>query len=247
MRTILITGASSGLGEALALAYAGAGSRLILMARRQSKLASVAASCSKLGADVVVRTIDVTDRAAMAEALEDLAPQFDIDLVIANAGTSGALVDRGGEVDPEVWVRTVNVDGVLNTIEPLIPHYRTRGRGQIAIMSSLASYRGLPGAGAYCASKAFVRVWGEALRLDLIASGVSVSVICPGFVATPLTEANPFPMPFIVQADRAAAVIKAGLDRRKALITFPWPMVWLVRLMACLPPVLADRLLRRSS
>jgi short-subunit dehydrogenase len=120
---------------------------------------------------------------------------------------------------------------------------RPRRRGQVAIMASLAAFRGFPGAPAYCASKAAVRVWGESLRADLAAEGIGVSVICPGFVKSPMTAVNRFPMPFLVETDRAAETIRRGLARGKARIAFPWPLYALVWTLAALPPGLTDRLL----
>jgi short-subunit dehydrogenase len=120
-----------------------------------------------------------------------------------------------------------------------------RGSGQIAVMSSLAAFRGFPGAPAYCASKAAVRVWGEALRGDLHRRGVAVSVICPGYVRTPMTAVNRFPMPLVLDADRAARIIRRGLARNRARIAFPWPTYAMVRLLAALPIGLTDLALRR--
>jgi short-subunit dehydrogenase len=120
-----------------------------------------------------------------------------------------------------------------------------RGRGQLALMSSLAGFRGMPSAPAYCASKAAVRSYGEGLRGRLLDQGVAVSVICPGFVRTPLTARNPFPMPFLVEPERAAAIIKAGLARRRARIAFPRRLYFAVRLLDALPVALTDRYLRR--
>jgi short-subunit dehydrogenase len=119
-----------------------------------------------------------------------------------------------------------------------------RRRGQIALMSSLASFRGFPGAPAYCASKAWVRVWGEALRIDLAATNVEVSVICPGYVDTRMTQANDFHMPLLMPAERAARIIIRGLERNRARIAFPWRMYAGVRLLAALPASLVDPILR---
>ena len=140
-------------------------------------------------------------------------------------------------------VLAANIDGVVNTVQPLIPPMRRRRRGQIAIMSSLAGFRGLPGSAAYCASKAAVRVYGEALSAPLRRDGVTVSVICPGFVRTPMTAANPFRMPFLMDAAPAAAIIRRGLARDRARIAFPLPLYLLCRLLAALPQGLADKLL----
>jgi short-subunit dehydrogenase len=133
----------------------------------------------------------------------------------------------------------------MNTVLPSLPGLRARRRGQIAIVSSLAGFRGLPGAPSYSASKAAVRVWGEALRGHLAPEGISVSVVCPGFVRSRMTAVNRFPMPFLMDAAPAAARIKRGLARNKARIAFPWQLTGFVWLLTALPPGLTDRFLRR--
>jgi short-subunit dehydrogenase len=241
---ILITGASSGLGAALAVEYAAPGVSLVLGARRLDRLESVAEDCRKRGAAVETARVDVTDRdatAAWVRAADESAP---LDLVIANAGTSGGT---GSGEEPEDRVRdifAVNVDGVVNTVHPVLPAMRARGRGQIAIMASIAGFRGFPGAPAYCASKAAVKVWGEGLRGWLAEEGVRVSVICPGYVRTPMTDVNRFPMPFLMDADRAARIMRRGLARNKGRIAFPWPMAFAAWLAGALPDALVDRLTR---
>ena len=243
---ILITGASSGIGEALAKAYAAPGATLLLIARSPERLASVAASCRGRGASVVTGAVDVTDRAGMADWIPAADDRSPIDLVIANAGISGGTSGAAGEEEDQArHLFAVNVDGVLNTVLPLIPRMQRRGRGQIALMSSLAGYRGVAGAPAYCGSKAAVKAYGEGLRGSLAADGVHVSVICPGFIASPMTAINDFPMPFLMPADRAARIIRRGLARNRARIAFPWPMAALAWLNAALPPALMDPLINR--
>jgi len=140
-----------------------------------------------------------------------------------------------------------NLIGVLNTVHPILDAMTSRKRGQIAILSSLAAFRGFPGAPAYCASKAAVRIYGEALRSDLAAHGVEVNVVCPGFIATPMTAVNPFRMPFLMSADRAAQLIKKGLERNMARIAFPLPMYFGIRFLASLPQILLDMLMPKLS
>ncbi|QJE72434.1 SDR family NAD(P)-dependent oxidoreductase [Aerophototrophica crusticola] len=239
-RCILITGGSSGIGAALARLYAAPGTRLLLTGRDPARLAAVAADCAGQGAAVETTTTDVTDRDALAAwllAQDDSGP---IDLVLANAGISAGT---GGGVETEAQARAVfatNLDGVMNTIHPLIPRMQARRRGQLGLMASLAGFRGLPGAPAYCASKAAVRVYGEALRADLAPHGVGVSVICPGFVRTPMTDVNRFPMPFLMDADRAARIIRRGLERDRARIAFPFGTYLVSWLLGTLPPLLID-------
>lgn len=244
-RSIVITGASSGLGAALARAYARDGVTLALTGRDRPRLAAVADACRLQGAAVRTAAIDVRDRAQLAEWLYESDQARPIDLIIANAGVSAGT--GGGEEGAEQAARisAINVDGVLHTVLPLAPRMAARRRGQIALMSSLASFRGFPGAPAYCASKAFVRVWGEALRGEMASYGVGVSVICPGFVDSPMTAANKFKMPLLMPAERAAAIIVRGLARNRARIAFPWRLYAAVRFIAALPPLVMDPLLAR--
>jgi len=245
-RSIVITGASSGIGEALALAYAAPGVTLALTGRDAARLEAVAGRCRAAGAAVTAGLVDASDRAAMAAWLAAADSAAPVDLLVANAGLSAGT---GGGVESEEQARrilSVNLDGVLNSVHPLLPAMRARGRGQIALMASQASFRGLPGAPAYCASKAAVRVYGEALRGDLAGEGIGVSVICPGFVRSRMTAVNRFPMPFLMEADAAARAIRRGLARNAARIGFPWPMVAAVWLLALLPPGWTDAALIKA-
>lgn len=244
-RNILITGAGSGLGAALARRYAAPGVRLALIGRNAVRLAEVEADCVARGATVERASIDVTERAALAAWIAASDEAMPFDLVIANAGISGGTSGLGESNDQSRLIFAINLDGVLNTIDPILPRMRRRGAGAVALMSSLASFRGLPGAPAYGASKAAVRVLGEALRGDYLPSGVVVSVICPGFVTTPMTARNRFHMPFLMDAERAADIIVRGLARGKGRIAFPGPMYALVRLIAALPGPLLDRFVAR--
>lgn len=242
---ILITGASSGLGAELARTYAAPGIALALTGRDAARLESVAQQCRAKGATVEAAVLDVTDAAALEDwmlARDDALP---IDLAIANAGISAGT---GGDTEPVEQVRrifAVNVDGAMNTVLPLIPRMQARKRGQIALMASLAGFRGFPGAPAYCGSKAAIKVYGEGLRGVLAGSGVEVSVICPGYVRTPMTDRNGFPMPFLMDADKAARLIRDRLAANRARIAFPWPMLAAVWLLQALPPALIDPLMRR--
>ncbi len=229
---VLITGASSGIGAALARAYAAPGVRLALFGRDEARTRAVAGDCRAKGALVAVVLADVTDAEAMAEALILVDDAHPLDLVVANAGVSGAVL--GGE-NGIARLFAINVMGVVHTVEPLIPRFVSRGHGQFALMSSLSSFVARPGTEAYCASKAAVRIWGEGLRERLRGTGVAVSVVCPGFVDTPLTRLNCFPMPMLMPVDRAAAVIKGRLARGSARIAFPWPVYLGARVAGLLP------------
>lgn len=240
--SLLLTGASSGLGAGLARAYARPGATLHLSGRDVARLEAVASSCRSQGAEVFATPLDVTDGDAMADWVAESERRRPLELVIANAGIS-AGTHGGGEIVAQVRaIFAVNVDGVVNTVMPALAPMRGRGQGRVALMSSLAGFRGFPGAPAYCASKAAVRVWGEALRGELAAEGVSVSVICPGFIRTPMTAVNRFKMPFLMEVDTAAAIIRRGLERGRDRIAFPWPLHVAARLAGCLPSALMDRL-----
>lgn len=244
---ILITGASSGLGEALALDYAAPSVRLFLSGRSAERLEAVVSACRAKGAEAEGWVIDVADREAMAEWIAEVEQEAPLDLLIANAGISAG--------DPSLMflpaqersraIFSINLDGVLNSVLPVIEPMKARGRGQIALMSSLAGMRGFPSAPAYCAAKAAVRVWGEGLRGQLAPFGVKVSVVCPGFVKSRITARNRFPMPFLLEAGPAAQLIVRGLERNRGLIAFPWPLAWVMAVLARLPHVVFEWISRK--
>ncbi len=247
--SIVITGASSGIGEALALDYAAPGVALALTGRDAGRLEAVAATCRTKGATVVAATIDVVDRERLAVWLAAFDDAHPVDLLIANAGVS-IDKDNSSLHDFSIIRQTIDVNfgGVLNTVEPLLSRMMARRHGQIGVVASLASFIGLPYSASYNASKAAVRVWGESIRYVLKGSGVGVSVICPGFVVSRITANAPFPMPFLMSAERASAIIRRGLERDDARIAFPigtkaavWlgttlPGRWTARLMGALGP-----------
>lgn len=242
-RSILITGASSGLGDALACAYARPGVHLALGGRDPARLREVTDHCLMTGAQVTDAAIDVTDSPAMAAWIQRADDRQPLDLVIANAGISARTAGTG---DPERRIQaifSVNLAGVVNSLLPAIRLMQARGQGQLAIMSSLAGFIALPDAASYCASKAAVRVWGEGLRGALAAEGIAVTVICPGYIKTPMTAGAGLWMPLAMEADAAAALIKRRLARAPARIAFPWPLYAAVRLFGLLPAALATRLL----
>lgn len=219
---IVITGASSGIGEAIALDYARPGAALALTGRDPERLETVASACRAKGATVFAETIDVVERERFADWLKAFDDAHPVDLILANAGIS---VDKdNSSIDDFAVIRRtfdVNVFGVLNTVEPLLDRMIARRRGQIAVVSSLAGFIGLPYSASYNASKAAVRVWGESLRYVLKKHGIGVSVICPGFVVSRMTANAPFPMPFLMSSARASAIIRRGLANNRARIAFP--------------------------
>jgi|CXWL01.1.fsa_nt_gi short-subunit dehydrogenase len=244
-KNILITGASSGLGAALALEYAKSGNKLYLQGRNPERLAETADKCQKLGAIVHTQIIDVNDAASMQNWIEQADEQNPLDLVIANAGISAGT---GGDGESNEQVRRIfatNIDGVINTVQPIIPLMLVRKSGQIAIMSSLAGIRALPSAPAYSASKACIRYYGESLRGALLRDGVCVSVICPGYIKTPMTAVNNFPMPFIMTAQKAARKIAKGLSRGRSRIAFPLSLYIPLWWISCLSPIITDPIFSR--
>lgn len=241
-QSVLITGASGGIGSALANAYAAPGRRLILHGRNVERLAAVGEACRSCGAAVQTKALDVRDLAALREWLKGL----EVDLAIVNAGVS-ASVRRGA--DSELWnefeqVLDVNIRGALATVHALVPGMCRRGAGQIALMSSLSAYYGVPLTPAYSASKAALKIYAQSLRARLAPRGVQVNVVLPGFVKTPMSDRFPGPKPFMLSPEEAAARIVRGLARDQARISFPFPLDFGTRLLSVLPAAISQRILR---
>ena len=236
-RTILITGASGGIGGALAAAYAAPGVELVLHGRRESALAAIAERCRALGAGVRTRSLDLRDVPALRAWLaEEPAP----DLAIVNAGVNGLGGDGGWPSVEEVL--EVNVRAAIATAEALLPAMRSRGRGQVALLSSLAAWYGLPAAPAYSASKAALKAYGEAMRGRCAAERIGFTVVMPGFVETPMERVFPGAKPFLWQPERAARYIRKRLTSDPARISFPFPLTLGSWLLAALPPAASQRL-----
>lgn len=246
-KNILITGASSGIGEALAWHYAAPDIFLALSGRNEERLLSIAEMCRRKGAEVDVAVLDVTDRGMMEDWIVEIDALHTLDLVIANAGISGGTggVMNGEPMSQARAIFDVNLMGVLNTIEPVLPRMLKRKKGQIALISSMAGFRGFPSAPAYSASKGAVRFYGEALRGSLKDSGVEINVICPGFVRSRMTDANKFHMPLLMQAPKAAEIIANGLVENRGRIAFPWPTHFASWFISILPDWLAQKILTR--
>jgi NAD(P)-dependent dehydrogenase (short-subunit alcohol dehydrogenase family) len=238
---VFLTGASSGLGEALARHYAAAGATLGLFARRESELARLAAAL--VPATVVTYVGDVRDAATLAGAAADFIGRFGApDVVIANAGVSrGTLTDEAVDLPAFRAVFDTNVLGMVHTFSPFMAALRSARAGALVGIASVAGFRGLPGAGAYSASKAAAITYLESLRVELFGSGVAVVTICPGFIATPLTSGNPYRMPFLLAPDKAARLIARAIARRRRFYVLPWQMAWLGRVLRCMPRPLYDR------
>jgi short-subunit dehydrogenase len=243
-KSVLITGASSGIGAALAIEYAAPGRALFLQGRDAVRLAAVAAGCEARGAIVTQILQDLTPAEAWRRRLESLAAQTPIDLAILNAGVT-LEAREDGEAWPAVeHLLAVNLLGGLASASALVPAMRARGGGQIALMSSLAAWYGLPRTPSYCASKAALKAYGEALRGLLAPQGIAVNVVLPGYVATPMNENDAGPRPFRMAPAAAARRIRQGLARNRARIAFPWPLSWGMWWLAVLPPGVSQRIVR---
>src|SRR5262245_3139467 len=243
-RTVLITGASSGIGRALAVHYAREGARLALLGRDQSRLAMVAEECRKFGSSVRAHALDVRNRAEMGRWISEFDAATSIDLVIANAGVM-AGTPLGGQIEPAdagYAVVETNVLGVLNTVQPLLPKMVSRRKGQIAIISSIAGFIPLPDSPSYCASKSAVLSYGQSLRALLAPYGIGVSVVCSGYVRTQMAARESTRKPFMMSTEKAAGLIVAGLLRNRAVIAFPFFFALATRLHGLLPDGIRRRL-----
>ena len=242
---VFLTGASSGIGEALARRYASRGATLGLVARRADRLADLARS---LGSPVETYAADVRDLPAMQAAAADFIAKRGLpDLVIANAGVShGTLTEFADDVDVFRQILDINVIGMVNAFHPFVAPMREAGAGTLAGIASVAGYRGLPGAGAYSASKAAAIRYCEALRVELRGTGVRVATVCPGYIATPMTAKNPYPMPFLIPADEFARRFERAMDAGRTYAVIPWPMAIVSKLLAVLPNALYDAAFSRA-
>lgn len=246
-RSILITGASSGIGMALAREYATAGTHLALTGRNQQRLEQVAADCRAKGATVTTGLIDVRDRQRLADWIFTVDDAHPIDLAIANAGiTAGIGMGRLRE-HPDIArdVIATNLVGTMNTLDPIVERMCMRGRGRVAVMGSIGALRGLPHCPAYSASKAAVHAYAEALRGALARQGVAVTIIAPGFVETPLNDEIVCPKPLAISDVRAARIIRQGLACGRAVIAFPRLVYYTLLLTRLLPRRLTDALFAR--
>ncbi len=242
-KTVLITGASSGIGRALAVELAARGARVGILARRPELLQELAGEIRAAGGTVEAEPCDVANRDSVAEAIGKLEARLGpTDCLIANAGVS---LPSGGDpvgADGVETMMRVNYLGVVFAFETVLPGMLARGAGHVVAVSSLAAYKGLPGSAGYCASKSAVNAFCESLRIELKPRGVAVTVVCPGFIRTDMTAKQTNRMPFLMDAEAAARRIADALPRRRGVYNFPWIMYRLMKMTRWLP----DGLVRRS-
>jgi hypothetical protein len=238
---VIISGASSGLGRALAHHYAGMGATLGLIARRGALLETLAAEFSSSAS---IYAADVRDAPAIRAAAEDFMHRYGCpDIIIANAGISrGTLIEYAEDSEVFEDILATNLVGMVNLFQPFASAMRAARHGSLVGIASVAGYRGLPGSGAYSASKAAAISYLESLRVEMHRSGVSVITICPGYVVTPMTANNPFRMPFILTAEEVAEKIARVVENKTSFAVIPWQMAVVARVLRILPNFVFDRL-----
>ena len=233
---IWITGASSGLGRELARQYAAAGHRVCVSARGTAALDQLAADCREMAGEIHPFTLDITEMDQVTECFRHLVESVGMpDLCVLNAGTH--TENPATDFDRNVYQRLMNINymGVVNCLQEIVPAYLQQNRGQIAVVSSVAGYRGLPNASAYGASKAALINMCESLQPELAAANIHLQLVNPGFVRTPLTDMNEFPMPFLMEVDDAATAMIKGIAGKSFEITFPRRFTWLLKILQKLP------------
>jgi len=241
--SILITGASSGIGETLAIKYSAPNVFLALTGRNKDRLNEVAEACRALGASVEIVLIDVTDASSLASFIHKVDDEHPLDLVIANAGVSGGIIGDKPHEEKIKIMFDINVTGVFNTINPILARFRDRKAGQIAVVASLSGIFDYPRSAAYSASKVALITYCRSLRGLMKPYNVAVNAICPGYVQTKFTQyshAQGRSTPFLMSPERASSIIASGLAYNKPVIAFPLQMYMLVSMMSVLPAFAID-------
>jgi short-subunit dehydrogenase len=247
-KTILLTGASSGIGEGLALALAKKGAVLGLVARREEMLRELAEKCEKAGGIARAYAADVRDESAVADVFQRFIREFEtIDILIANAGIGGNDEStRTYHPESVKKVVEVNLMGAVNAVHAVLPKMLEQGHGQLVAVSSLAGFRGLPRSAAYSASKAAMTAFFESVRLDVKEKGIDVTIIQPGFIRTPLTAARANKMPYLMELDDAIPHFIKAIEKRKKFAAFPWQLATIVRAGKFMPAWMYDRIAGRA-
>jgi short-subunit dehydrogenase len=248
-QVVLVTGASSGIGRAFAVELARRGAKLGLVARRVELLQEIIAELNPAQrSNAVALPADVQDAQSMRAAAEKLIEKFGrIDTLIANAGVG--VTNPGAQFDAAKLASVINVNviGAANSVAAVLPEMVARSNGHLVVISSLAAYRGLPKSAAYCASKAGVSAMFESLRLDLAPRGISVTIIHPGFIKTPLTAGREAKLPWLMEADDAVNLMLRAIEKRKESYAFPWQLATIVRLGMVMPNFVYDWISSRNS
>lgn len=247
-KVAIITGASSGIGWELAKTLAAKQCAVGVVARRKDRLEALVREIEAAGGRAAFACADVSERMQIVPAIHRLRDQLGpVDLLIANSGVGMATLIEPLNIEDVEQMFKVNTLGVVYAIEAVLPEMLERGTGHLAAISSLAAYLGMPGESGYCASKAAVNLYMDGLRVHLRSRGIDVTTVCPGFIETPMTESNPFKMPWLMKADRAAAMIVRALERKKKIYNFPWQMSFVIKLARWLPDWLVERVLAGRS
>jgi len=244
MQKIFITGASSGIGEALARHYAKSGAQIALVARRADWLERVAASITPRPE---IYVCDVRDLAGLKAAAADFMHKHGVpDIVVANAGVSrGTLTEMADDMAAFQEIFDINVMGMVNTFHPFVEAMKSQGHGTLVGIASVAGFRGIPGGGAYSASKAATIKYCESLRVELRSANISVVTICPGYIRTPMTAVNKFKMPFLISVNEAAIRFARAIEAKTSFTVIPWTMGIAARVLRMLPNWLYDRVFQR--
>ncbi len=242
---VFITGASSGIGAALAKHYAAQGAQLGLVGRNQERLTTLS---NELGANCAIYVLDVRNATALQQAAADFLARFGApDIIIANAGVSrGTLTEHAEDIAAFQAVMDINVMGMVHTFQPFIAAMKQAGSGSLVGIASVAGLRGIPGASAYSASKAAAISYLESLRVELIGTGINVTTICPGYIRTPMTDVNPYPMPFLMEPDTAARKMARIIRQKRRIAITPWQMAFAGGLMRLLPAFVWDWVMKKA-
>ncbi|HEY2962500.1 MAG TPA: SDR family NAD(P)-dependent oxidoreductase [Pyrinomonadaceae bacterium] len=247
-KTVMITGASSGIGKGLALEIAARGGRLGLIARREDVLKQIVDEIKAQGGTAIALGADVRDAAAVRASADRIRTELGpVDVMIANAGIG--TTNHAARLNPDQVAEVININvlGAVNSVAAVLPEMVDRGSGQLVAISSLAGYRGHAKSAAYSASKAALSAFFESLRIDLRRSGVTVTIIYPGFIKTPLTAGRKAKMPYLMELDYAVKKIVSAIEKEKRSYAFPWQLATIVRSSLVMPPAMYDWIAERNS